>query len=167
MTNTLAPAVLRVTMEIDRLKRFYPELLDDLELLAGTVEGQTDFDPLMDAILEQFIEAVSLKDALSLRIDAMKARVERFDKQAEALRELMMMLMQSADKTMVRRPLATVVRSKGRAVLQLDDDFNAQGYMRVRTEPMKADILAALKAGNEIPGARLVETEPALSVRTK
>ena len=52
-------------------------------------------------------------------------------------------------------------------MLELDEDFNAQGYMRVRSEPMKSDILAALKAGNEIPGARLTETDPSLSIRTK
>ena len=166
-TYALKSQATRVRMEIDRLKTFYPEITEDLELFAGTVSGETDFDELLDAILEQFLDRVSMREALSLRIETMKERAARFDKGAEAFRAIAMDLMKSADKTLVRRPLATLVLSKGRPMLELDDDFNAQGYMRVRSEPMKSDILAALKAGNEIPGARLVETEPALSVRTK
>lgn len=165
--QALSASVTRVRTEIERLKRFYPEITEDLELFAGTVSGETDFDELLDAILEQFLERVAMRDALSLRIDTMKERAARFDKGAEAFRAIAFDLMKAADKTMVRRPLATLVVSKGRDVLELDGDFNAQGYMRVRSEPMKSDILAALKAGNEIPGARLVKSDDALSVRTK
>lgn len=166
-TFALKATATRVKMEIERLKQFYPEITEDLELFAGTVSGETDFDELLDAILDQFLDRVAMREAISLRIETMKERAARFDKGAEAFRAIAFDLMKAADKTMVRRPLATLVVSKGRPTLELDDDFNAQGYMRVEIEPMKTDILAALKAGSEIPGARLIETEPSLSVRTK
>ena len=163
----LKAATTRVSMEIDRLKRLFPELAEDLELLSGTIEGETDFDALLDAILEQFLDRVTMREAATRRKETIEERIARFDKAAEMFKGLAFDLMQSADKTMVRRPMATLVVSKGRDKLALDDDFNAQGYMRVKTEPMKTDILAALQAGDEIPGARIEKTGPTLSVRTK
>lgn len=164
----LKAATTRVTMEIERLKRAFPELADDLELLAGTIEGETDFDALLDAILEQFLDRVTMREAATRRKETIEERVARFDKAAELFKGLAFDLMKSADKTMVRRPVATLVVSKGRDKLVLDDDFNAQGYMRQpKPEPIRADILAALQAGDQIPGARLEKTEPTLSIRTK
>lgn len=163
----LKAATTRVTMEIERLKKAFPELSEDLELLAGTIEGETDFDALLDAILEQFLDRVTMREAAMRRKETIEERVARFDKAAELFKGLAFDLMKSADKTMVRRPVATLVVSKGRDKLVLDDDFNAQGYMRVKAEPMRADIFAALQAGDEIPGARLEKTEPTLSIRTK
>lgn len=167
MTDVLTPRVTRIRMEIDRLRRFFPEINDDLELLAATIEGETDFDKVADLIIDAFLDRVSLREAVELRIDDMKARAERFGKGADAMKSLLTELMRAADKTMIRRPLATLVMSKGRETLVLDDNFNAQGYMRVKSEPMRTDILAALKAGDDIPGARLETPPPHLSVRTK
>jgi hypothetical protein len=163
----LKSATTRVTMEIERLKKAFPELSEDLELLAGTIEGETDFDALLDAILEQFLDRVTMREAATRRKETIEERVARFDKAAELFKGLAFDLMKSADKTMVRRPVATLVVSKGRDKLVLDDDFSAQGYMRVKTEPMRADILAALQAGDQIPGARIEKSEPTLSIRTK
>ena len=157
----------RVTLEIERLKRAFPELEDDLELLASTIEGETDFDALLDAILEQFLDRVTMREAVTRRIETLEERVARFDKAAELFKKMAFDLVTSADKTMVRRPLATLVVSKGRPRLVLDDDFNAQGYMKVETKPMKAEIAEALKSGIELPGAKLVDSEPVFSIRTK
>jgi hypothetical protein len=157
----------RVVIEIERLKKAFPELEEDLELLAGTIEGETDFDALLDAILEQFLDRVTMREAVTRRIESLEERVGRFDKAAELFKKMAHDLMTSADKTMVRRPLATLVVSKGRPRLILDDDFNAQGYMRVKTEPMKADIAKALNEGADIPGARFEPGEPVFSIRTK
>jgi hypothetical protein len=170
MTDTafaLKAQATRVTLEIERLKRAFPELEDDLELLASTIEGETDFDALLDAILEQFLDRVTMREAVTRRIETLEERVARFDKAAELFKKMAFDLMTSADKTMVRRPLATLVVSKGRPRLVLDDDFNAQGYMKVETKPMKAEIAEALKSGIELPGAKLVDSEPVFSIRTK
>lgn len=157
----------RITLEIERLKRAFPELEDDFELLASTIEGETDFDALLDAILEQFLDRVTMREAVTRRIETLEERVARFDKAAELFKKMAHDLMASANKTMVRRPLATLVVSKGRPRLVLDDDFNAQGYMKVETKPMRAEIAEALKSGVELPGATLVDSEPVFSIRTK
>jgi prophage DNA circulation protein len=167
LADPLVSHVEYVRQQIDRMRRQFPELEEDAELLSSMVEGETDFDQVLDKLLEAFLDRVTMREAVTARIETMKERSNRFDKSAEAIKSIAFDLMQAADKTMVRRPLATLVVSKGRDKLVLDDDFNAQGYMRVKTEPMRADILAALQLGDQIPGARIEKTEPTLSIRTK
>ena len=164
----LAASRTRVVMEIERLRKAFPELNDDLDLLADSIEGQTDFDQLCDAILAQFVERLAMREGVQAHIERMAARAERFGKAADVFKGLLHDLVKASGQTTIRRPLATLSINKGRAKLVLDEDFNAQGYMRTPApEPMRADIAAALAAGGEIPGARLEPGEPTFSVRTK
>jgi hypothetical protein len=163
---SLKAATTRVTMEIERLKKAFPELEEDLDLMAGMIEGETDFEKLVDTILDQFQERLTMREAVESRAKMLQERAQRFGRSADALKGLLHELVKASGQTNIRRPLATLVISKGRKKLELDPDFHAQGYMRVTTEPMKTDITAALNAGNDIPGARLVEGEPTFSVRS-
>ena len=164
----LAASRTRVVMEIERLRKAFPELDDDLDLLADSIEGQTDFDQLCDAILAQYVERLAMRKGVKAHIEAMKARDERFGKAANVFKGLLHDLVKASGQTTIRRPLATLSIAKGRRKLVLDDDFNAQGYMRTPApEPMRADIAAALAAGDEIAGARIEPGEPTFSVRTK
>jgi hypothetical protein len=167
MSDPLQSRTDYVRSQIELLKKHYPELDDDAELLAGMIEGSTDFDKALDLIIDAHLERRAMKDVALLRSEEMRERAERFGRSADAYKSLAFSLMQTANKTMARRPLATLVVSKGRKKLELDGDFNAQGYMRVKAEPLRSDILAALTAGNDIPGARLVDSDPTLSIRTK
>lgn len=164
----LAAATTRVTMEIERLRRAFPELNEDLDLLADSIEGQTEFDQLCDAILAQFVERVAMREGVKSHIEAMEARAERHGKAAETFKALLRVLVEASGQTTIRRPIATLSIAKGRNKLVLDSDFNAQGYMRqAAPEPMRADILAALSSGDTIPGARLEPGEPTFTIRTK
>lgn len=156
-----------VRSQIGRLRAAYPEIEEDAELLAGMIEGETDFERVIDMLLEVYQDRTSLSLAASARAVELRERSARLERNAEAAKDVLRELLIAADKTMVRRPTGTLVLSKGRPKLELDGDFNAQGYMRVKSEPMKADIIAALAVGGSLPGARLVPSEPTLSVRTK
>jgi hypothetical protein len=153
--------------EIERLKALYPELEDDPVLLADTVEGSTRFEAVLDRLNVAFLEVVGLREATVMLQQTMKDRAERFNRRSEGIKGLMLAVMRAAGKQTVTLPSGTLSIAKGRDVLELDEDFHAQGYMRVKQEPMKADILAALKLGNEIPGARLATSPEHLQVRTK
>lgn len=151
--------------EIDRLKALYPELEDDPQLLADMVEGSTRFEWVMDRLSVAFLEKVALKEANVIVQQSLRERGERFDRAAEGIKGLMMAVMQAAGQRKAVLPSATISISAGRPRLVLDDDFHAQGYMRVKEEPMKTDILAALNAGSEIPGARLEQAPEHIQVR--
>lgn len=153
--------------EIERLKAIYPELADDPEVLASALEGETRFLPVLENVTAAFLEAVAFKDAIAMRMSDLKERADRFDRKAEGLRALAFALMKAGDKTMVRLPIATLSVAKGKPKLVIDEDFNAQGYVRVKYEPMRTDIAAALAVGTEVPGARLEPATTHLTVRTK
>lgn len=153
--------------EIERLKALYPELEDDAELLADMVEGSTSFDTILSRLTVAFLEKVALKEANSMIQADLRLRGARFDRGAEALKALAMSVMVAAGKRTAILPAATLSITKGRNKLVLDDDFNAQGYMKIEAKPMRADIAAALATGDDIPGARLEPSAEHLSVRTK
>jgi hypothetical protein len=154
--------------EIDRLKAIYPELSEDPELLAGMIEGETNFDSVLERVVTAFLDMVSMKDAVALRMSALRERGERFDRKAEALKSLAYAIMQHAEKTMVRLPVATLSMAKGRARVVIDDlDQIPQGYVKTERVPLKTEILATLQAEGNLPGAHLEQGEATLSIRTK
>lgn len=164
----LAATRTRIVMEIERLRKAFPDLDTDLDLLADTIEGQTDFNDLCDAILAQFVERLAWRSGIKAHIDEMESRADRFARSADVLKGLLRNLVEASGQSTIRRPLATLSIAKGRSKLVLDSDFNAQGYMRIHApEPMRPDIAAALASGDEIPGARLEPGEPTFSIRTK
>ena len=154
--------------EIERLKRIYPELEDDPQLLANTIEGSTNADNVLTRITQAFLENTALKEANAMLQSDLRERGQRFDRKAEAYRALAYAVMQASGRRMAVLPVATLSIAKGRAKLVIDDEsVIPQGYVKIERTPMRADIARALGNGDAIPGARLEESEPHLSVRTK
>lgn len=156
-----------IVAQIDRLKAIYPELAEDDALLLDTIEGQTHFDRVISTVIDAYLDAVSMNGAIADRIESLKERSERYDRRSEAYKALAFALVEASGQRKLTLPQATLSISTGRKVLELDEDFNAQGYMRIKAEPIKADILAALNNGDPIPGARIVQSPDHLSIRTK
>lgn len=152
--------------EIERLKALYPELADDETLLADTIEGSTRFESVLDRLNVAYLEVTGLREATLMLKQTMQDRADRFERRSDGIKSLMLAIMRAAGQRKAVLPSGTLSVANGRDTLELDEDFHAQGYMRVKEEPMKADILAALKVGTEVPGARIVKAEPHLQVRT-
>lgn len=168
MADRLTISAAAVASNIDWLKVNYPEIAEDAELLADTIQGETDFERVLEQVIDQFLDAVSNKGALADRMSDMRARSDRFDAKAEAMRALAMMLMSAADATTVRLPIATVSLRNGPERLEITDVAELpQGFTKTEVTPLKAEIKTALKAGEAIPGARLIEGEPSITIRTK
>lgn len=168
MADRLSISAAAVASNIDWLKVNYPELSEDADLLAATIEGETDFERVMEQVVEAFLDAVSNKGALADRMSDMRVRSDRFDAKAEAMRALATMLMSAADATTVRLPIATVSLRNGPERLEISDVKELpQGFTKTEIIPLKSEIKTALKNGEDVPGARLVEGEPSISVRTK
>lgn len=167
MTDVLATHTSILLAQIERLKAIYPELEDDAELLADTIEGSTTFENVLDRLAVAFMSKVALKEANAAVQSDLRDRGARFDRGAEALKALMFAIMKASGKQKVVLPSATVSVARSRPRLVIDDDFNAQGFVKIERTPMRADIAAALAAGDEIAGARLEPVNDHLSVRTK
>lgn len=164
--NNLGFEVRSVIAHIDDMKRRFPELSEDIELLASTVEGESDFDRVMEKLVDGFLDAVSMKEAIASRLSDMRERASRFDRRADAYKGLMQRLMAAAGVTKLPLAIATLsIREGSQSVEVIDERMLPQGmFTRV---PNKSAIKSAILAGDPIPGAELVRGEPSLSVRSK
>lgn len=168
MADRIAIDAAFVAAHIEHLKILYPELAEDAELLASTVEGETDFERVMDRVVDRFLDAMTMKAATAERVDDLVARSARFSRTAEAMRTLAFNMMNAANQPTIRLPVATLSVRAGSTSVVVDDVAELpQGFTKTETTPKKAEIKAALSAGETVPGAHLETGAASLSIRTK
>jgi hypothetical protein len=168
MLNKIIYDAAYVKQQINALKVAFPELESDYELLESAIDGETDFERVVEYLTEEFLEALSMKGAIADRMTSLEARSDRYDKKAEGLRSLVFDLMQAAKRRTVELPVATLgIRAGVDSVVIEDEQQLPQGYFRTERLPLKSEIKKALRAGEAIPGARLETGPDGLSVRTK
>jgi predicted nuclease with TOPRIM domain len=157
-----------VRNQIEALKGIYPELEEDAELLATTVEGETDFERVIDKLVSFVREAETMAEAVKARKDEIAERQKRFERQGEAGRKIILSLMDAAQQPKLTLAEATLSITKHREKLNIwAEEEIPQGYFQLVRKPDTKAITAALKAGNEIPGAELELGTPGLMIRTK
>lgn len=158
-----------VRSRIDALKGSFPELVDDMELLAGMIEGETDFERVMDRLANAYEDAKSLQDAAMLRSRELQDRAKSFEGQAGGYRALIFDLMRAAEQTSVRLPTATLSVRKGLQRVVVDDEARLpQGMVRIERKPILSAIGEALEAGDDLDGIAHLETGPeGLTIRVK
>lgn len=157
-----------VELELQRLLEEYPELADDEDLRADMVEGSTAAYDVLDRILSQMREAESDGVGIAERIGRLEARKEAADKRAQAMRRLALRLMTAGDLKSVKLPEGTLSRVKGRESVTIDDEAALPAeYVKekITYSPDKTALKAALLAGTEVPGARIVVGDETLQVR--
>lgn len=157
-----------VKNQIEALKAIYPDLEEDADLLADTLEGQTDFDRVMEKLVAFVRDAETMAEASKARKDEIGDRQKRFERQAEAGRKIILALMEAAEQPKVTLAEATLSITKPREKLNIwSEEEIPQGYFQIIRKPDTKAITAALKAGNEIPGAELEPGSAGLMIRTK
>ena len=146
----------------------YPELMADGDLRADMIEGETDFNRVMSRLVRARKERQALADGVAGYVGELSARVARLNRGADVINGLMLDLMTHAGTGRVVLPEATISVTKGRTRLEVHTAADLpQGYVMMQPVPDNAAIRAALDAGDDIPGARLVTGEPGLTVRVK
>lgn len=168
MLNRILYDAAFVKAQINSLKVAFPELLDDYEVLESAIDGETDFERVMEAVTDQYLDALSMKGAIADRMESLRERSDRYGKKAETIRSLAFDLMQAAERPKVELPVATLSIRKGVNSVVIEDlEAIPQGYRRVEVVPLKTEIKKALEKGDDIPGARLQTGPDGLSVKTK
>jgi hypothetical protein len=132
--------------------------IDDTQLLADTLEGETDIFTALDAI----IEAASRDDAL---ISAARERIKRLDARKDRLRATALQMLEALELLKIERPLYTA--SVSRITKAIVTDETALPPQFIRTAPDMIAINKALRAGEEVSGALLSNPTPSLRVQTK
>jgi hypothetical protein len=162
----LDPAVIR--HQVDGLLAAYPELVEDEVLRLDMIEGSTDLVDFVRRLERSRQEASALTEAIAMNVDALRARAARFERREQAIRDLMFRMLELAHLKKLEMPEATVsVRVGVPKVIVTDEAALPDEFCRIKREPDKGKIKAALADFQAVPGATLSNAEDTLAIRVK
>jgi hypothetical protein len=162
----LDPAVIK--QQIESLIATYPELADDEVLRADMLEGSTDLVAYLRRLEVARQGAVATAEAIATLLDSWKQRQQRFEHRVDALRSIMLKLLQTAQLKKLELPEATLSVKLGvPRVLVTDDAAVPDEFCRFKREPDRTKIKAALAELKPVPGATLTNAEDVLAVRVR
>jgi len=151
----------------DRLIATFPDADD--ETVRDTLEGITDLQEIIAAIIRSALIDAALQAGLHSRLDDMKQRLSRLEEREAKKRQLALEAMTEVGLTRLEQPDFTAsARAGSSALLVTAEDRIPEAYW-LPQPPMldRQAVLAELKRGIEIPGAQMSNPKPVLSVRTK
>jgi len=144
-------------------------LADDEEATLHAIEGETNLIEAITSAVERVQELEAMADATKSRLDDLKSRRDRFDRQAENIRTALVAALGAVEMRKLELPLATLtikaVPPKANVISEADVPST---YWK--PQPPKLDLKAiteALKAKEVVPGASLSNGGSTLQVRFK
>ena len=151
----------------ERLKAQDPQL--DEQTLADTVEGLTNLNEILAAIVRAALADEALAGGLKGRIAEMEERRDRLEERALKRRQIVKDTMVELDLKKLTAPDFTASIRPGMPALMVIDEAAVPSIYWEPREPRldRQGLLAELKQGAEITGVTLSNPEPVLSVRTK
>lgn len=157
-----------VRQDIERLKLDYPELADDVQLLADTCEGETELHPVLIRLVREQRDAGAFADAITEQERALAERRGRFLRRQDMHRSLILSLLQAAGLPKVVLPEATLTVSNLAPKPIVDDEAAVPDELcRFRRSPNMSAIKAAINAGRHVPGVHMNNGGTTLTIRTK
>ncbi len=151
----------------DKLQEEFPDA--DEDTLRDTLEGMTNLTDMLGAVLRSQLDDLALTAALRARIVDMQERLARIDARAAKKRELVISTMERADIRKITEADFTVsLRPKPPPLVLVDEKDIPEDFWK--PQPSKLDrqgLIAALKAGRDVPGATLGNIALTISVRNK
>lgn len=152
--------------QINAIKREFPEILDDEDLLEGVLEGETDFHSVVAKVVTIRQDAEMMVAGMKERQSDLSARRTRFERRSAAMKRLLGMLMEGAGQKSVTVPEATISFTKGRESVEVTNVNELhQGLFREERVPLLKEIGDAIRAGEPVDGARLVQGSPTITIR--
>lgn len=106
--------------------------------------------------------------AISVEIERLTNRKKTIINKQERMREYLRVNMEASEISKITCPLFTITLAKGRDIVQINDAGQIPSdYLNIQTSmtPMKKEILAALKNGDEIAGASLCKAKTSIRIK--
>lgn len=143
------------------------EFPEDDQLLADTLEGETDFMEVMDRVLAEKDEAEANAAALKALIGEYQDRKAAMEAKAQRRREVIQALLMATGQRNLTHPRATVsLRAvPPKAVFLGDVTALSDDLRNVKITPNLTALKAALTEGVVIPGAHLTNGGETVSIR--
>lgn len=146
----------------------HPELFDDEEARALSIESETPAVDYLRSLEHRRREAETMAGALAEQIAQLELRQERFVRQEKACREIAFKIMNEGALSKLVMPEATYSIRAGQPRLIIKDETAIPDNLcRIKREPDKTAIKTAMQNGYSPSWAELSNAEPSLSVRVK
>jgi hypothetical protein len=142
--------------------------IDDATL-SDTLEGLTDLNEVLAAVVRSALLDEAMAEGLKAHIKTLQDRLERLLLRATARREISREAMLEVDLKTVKAPDFTLTLRPGSpAVVVIDEKAIPDGYWEPREPRLdRYRLLTDLKYGVVVDGAILSNPEPVLSVRIR
>ena len=139
------------------------------EAVVTTAAGECNVEAAIVSALRDAREAGAHADGVGGIIDALRARQARLKQKADTLRKAAAWAMDEIGQPKIVAPDMTVSLGKSRAELILSDGMTMpERFLKeAKRVPDLVALRAALDAGEEVEGARLGNSAPTLTVRTR
>ena len=151
----------------DRLCASYPEF--DVDELADTLEGLTDLNEMIAALIRSALVDEALQQGLKARLQDMKERLTRLEHRSAKKRSLALEAMNEVGLKKLDEPDFTASARRGipGLVIVAEDEVPEDYWVPQPAKLDRQSLLADLKLGASINGTELSKPKPSLSVRTK
>ena len=157
-----------VTDAIALLLRDNPELDEDEVLRADMIEGQTNAFDFLSDIVRKIGTTAAIATGTAEYIGELQERKARLERREYALRGLIAKVMNAANLTKAELAEATCsIRAGVPKVVIVNENEIPKEFLRIKTEPNKTTIRAALMAHEHVPGCALSNAEPTLAIHVK
>jgi hypothetical protein len=155
--------------DIEALIRDYPDLGEDEILRADMLDGETDMRSVLTMLFNSVDDNKTMIEAITARLQQLSERRARFGRRVDFLRELMLKILQAADLKKIELAEATLSQRAvpPQIVGEIDVEQLPDDLVRIKREPDRTAIRAALLQRREVPGLALSNSPPSLLVNAK
>ena len=150
----------------ERLLESFPDLAEDEEALLDTLDGETELTDKLAAILRSALHEEAMINGLREYQRDLGRRMSALRARAHKKRSVVLHFMEDVGLKKLEAPDLTASRKvTPPGVVVIDENQLPKEFVRVKSEPDKSAIKAALKEGQDVPGAQLGNTGETLQVK--
>lgn len=143
-----------------------PELKQDDDFKSDILEGTTDLLEIINNLLYDLILTESYIEGNKETRARIEQREKRLKARQEVIRSILKRLLTAAEMRKITVPNGTVaIAAKAPSVEIVNEDLIPDDFIRIKKEPNKTLIGERLKAGGDVPGARLSNGGETLTIR--
>lgn len=145
---------------------------NDEDLIGTAIEGETDLFETAENAVDRLVVLEAYMHGIEGKIEALKARCERFKNQHAKIKEALHLALHTAEMPKIELAVATVSTRKLQDECEIVDETEvpAKYWVTPPTPDPKIDkkaILEALQNKENIPGTRLNGNRTTLSIKYK
>ncbi len=151
----------------EQIRNEFPDI--DEETLTDTLEGLTNLNEMLGAVVRSHLDDVAIVESLKSRMADMQDRLSRISKRADKKRELVTSVMEQADlKKLAEADFTVSLRSSSSPLVVTEEGSIPEPFWKPESPKLdRQGLIAALKSGEHVPGAVLGNPRMAIAIRTK